>query len=68
MAPVYKESSEECPGFRQRGKRKVWMRADTWNVIDNRRTLKTKLTDAKSERLCERYQHQYTEADQVTNR
>ena len=63
MAPVYKESSEECPGFRQRGKRKVWMRADTWNVIDNRRTLKTKLTDAKSERLCKHYQQQCSEAN-----
>ena len=39
MASVYKESSEECLGFRQRGKRKEWMTADTWKAIDNRRTL-----------------------------
>ena len=35
MASVYKESSEECLGFRQRGKRKEWMTADTWKAIDN---------------------------------
>ena len=63
VASVNKESSEECLGFRQRGKRKVWMRADTWNVIDNRRTLKKKLIDAKSERVRECYQQWYSEAD-----
>ena len=26
---IYKESFEECLGFRQRGKRKEWMTADT---------------------------------------
>ena len=40
------------------------MRANAWKAIDNRQTLKEKLTDAKSERLCERYQQQYSEADQ----
>ena len=63
VAPVYKESSEECPGFRQRGKRKVWMRADTWKNIDNRHSLNEKLIDAKSERVRECYQQRYSEAD-----
>ena len=39
------------------------MRADTRKAIDNRRTLKKKLTDAKSGRLRQRYQQQYSEAD-----
>ena len=39
---VYKESGEECLGFRQRGKRKKWMAAETWRAIDNRRALKKK--------------------------
>ena len=64
VASVWKESSKECLGFRQRMKRKEWMRANAWKAIDNRQTLKEKLTDAKSERLCERYQQQYSEADQ----
>ena len=63
MASVYREKIEGCMGFRQREKRKEWTRADTWNVIDNRRTLKTKLTDAKSERLCKHYQQQCSEAN-----
>ena len=63
VASVNKESSEECLGFRQRGKRKVWMRADTWKNIDNRHSLKEKLIDAKSERVRECYQQRYSEAD-----
>ena len=63
VASVYRESSEECLGFRQRGKRKEHMTADTWKVIDNRCTLKKKLIEARSERLGESYQQQYGEAD-----
>ena len=63
MASIYKESSEECLEFRQRGKKKEWITADTWKAIDNRRTLKKKLIDAKSERLRDRYQQQNNEAD-----
>ena len=55
MASIYKESSEECLEFRQRGKKKEWITADTWKAIDNRRTLKKKLIDAKSGRLLERF-------------
>ena len=49
MASVYKDSSEMCLGFRQRGKRKEWMTADTWKAVNNRRTLE-KFIVAKSER------------------
>ena len=63
MASIYKESSEECLGFMQRGKRNEWITTDTWKAIDNRRTLQKKLIDAKSERLCDRYQQQNNEAD-----
>ena len=55
VASVYKESSKECLGFMQRGKRKEWLTADIWKAIDNRCTLKKKLTDAKSERLRKHY-------------
>ena len=41
------------------------MTADIWKAIDNRCTLKKKLTDAKSERLHECYQQQCSEADRV---
>ena len=36
-------------GFRQRGKRKEWMAADTWKAVNNRPTLE-KFIVAKSER------------------
>ena len=49
VATVYTGSTEECLGFWQRGKKNEWMRADTWKTIDNKCTLKKKLTDAKSE-------------------
>ena len=66
VASVYKESSEECLGLRQRRKSKEWMTADTWKAINNRRSLK-KVTGAKSERLRKRYQQQYSEADDRLN-
>ena len=48
VVSVYRKSSEECLGFKQKEKRKEWMTADTWKTIDNRRSLKKKLVDAKS--------------------
>ena len=44
------------------------MTATTWKTIDNRRTLKKKLIDGKSERLRERYQQQHSEADRQVKR
>ena len=44
------------------------MTADTWKAIDSRRTLKKTLIDTKSERLRERYQQQYSEADRQVKR
>ena len=63
VASVCRESSKECLGLRQRGKRREWLTADTWRAINNRHTLRKKFTDAKSEGLCKRYQQQYSEAD-----
>ena len=48
VVSVYRKSSDECLGFKQKEKRKEWMTADTWKTIDNGRTLKKKLVDAKS--------------------
>ena len=53
---------------RVQAKREEWIRADTWKVTDNRRTPKKKLIDAMSERLCERYQQQYSDADRRVKR
>ena len=44
------------------------MTADTWKAVDIRRTLKKKLTDAESERIHERYQLLYKEADRQVKR
>jgi hypothetical protein len=59
---AYLQASQECLGPRDI-KKKEWITANTWQVINTRRELKKKVIDAKSERLKERYAHQYQEAN-----
>jgi len=64
---AYTQASETCLGQRQR-KRKRWITADTWQAIENRRELKKKILETKSERIRERYKQQYREANQTVKR
>ncbi|KAL9964097.1 hypothetical protein ACROYT_G027679 [Oculina patagonica] len=50
IVTAYSESSKACLGYRQR-KPKEWMSPDTWKAIENRRRLKRKVMDSKSQRL-----------------
>ena len=64
---AYTQASETCLGQRQK-KRKKWITTDTWQAIKNRRELKKKILETKSERIKERYKQQYREADQSVKR
>ena len=64
---AYTQTSEPCLG-RGRKRRKEWITTDTWKAIENRRTLKKKVLETKSERLEERCKQQYREADQTMKR
>lgn len=62
IVTAYSESSKACLGYRQR-KPKEWMSHDTWKAIENRRRLKRKVMDSKSQRLKERHQVMYRAAN-----
>jgi hypothetical protein len=64
---AYEQTCKACLGTKQR-KRKEWITEDTWQAIENRRTLKKKVLEAKSERLKERYKQQYREANRTVKR
>ena len=64
---AYIQTSETCLGRKQK-RRKKWIKVDTWQAIENRRTLKKKVIDTRSERLKERYKQQYREADKKVKR
>ena len=59
---AYTQTNEICLGHQQK-KRKEWIPTDTWQAIENRRTLKRKVLETKSERLKERCTQQYSEED-----
>ena len=67
LRTAYTQSSEVCLGPRQK-KRKEWITANTWQAIENRKALKKRIMESKSERLKERYQQQYREAEQTVKR
>ena len=64
---LYIDASETCLGTKK-VKRKEWITADTWEAIEDRRVLKKKVMETKSERLKERYKQQYREADKTVKR
>ena len=64
---AYEQTCKACLGTKQR-KRKEWITEDTWQAIENRRTLKKKVLEAKSEQLKERYKQQHSEANPAAKR
>lgn len=64
---TYSETGKACLGTTKQ-KRKDWITPDTWQAIENRRELKKKVLEAKSERLQERYKGQYRETDRKVKR
>ncbi|RUS90622.1 hypothetical protein EGW08_001619 [Elysia chlorotica] len=49
-------------------KRKEWISAETWKTIEDRKDLKRKVMDTKSERMKEQYREHYREADKTVKR
>ncbi|RUS69643.1 hypothetical protein EGW08_022594 [Elysia chlorotica] len=60
-------ASESCLGTKQR-KRNEWISAETWETIEDRKDLKRKAMETKSERLKEQYREKYREADKTVKR
>ena len=55
------KSRKDCLGLKVKNKAKEWI--STWEAVDARRTLKKKLTDAKSERLQYKLSQRYKKAN-----
>lgn len=64
---AYEQTCKTCLGTKQRNM-KEWITEDTWQAIANRRTLKKKVVEVKSERLKERYKQQCREANLTVKR
>jgi len=64
---AYTQTSKTFRG-RQQKQRKVWFTTDIWQAIKNRKALKKKIMDTRSERLKERDRQQYLETDQAVKR
>ncbi|RUS68515.1 hypothetical protein EGW08_023723 [Elysia chlorotica] len=64
---AYLPASESCLGTKQR-ERKGWISAETWETIEDRKDLKRKAMETKSERLKEQYREQYREAEKTVKR
>ena len=64
---TYCATAEAVLGFKKR-KNKEWLTPGTWNLIDERRSLKEKLLNTKSPRLQERAKEAYKRKDKVVKR
>ena len=64
---AYVQSAEEVLGFRK-GKSKPWISENSWNLIDERRDIKTKIDSTHSERLKNRIREVYRERDEEVKR
>ena len=61
---AYVKTSETCLGYKHKEK-KEWISNDTWQIVENRRALKKKVNETKSERLKEKYRKQYQETNKA---
>ena len=59
ICKLFSESSKKTLGFK-RQVHKEWITPDTWNIIDKRTDLKTKLCNTHSERITDRLREQYS--------
>ena len=65
---IFKKSSESCLGQSTTTKKKEWLKEDTLEAMEVRRTAKKKAIDAKSARLRERHEIQRKEAHREVRR
>ena len=64
---AYIKSAEEVLGFRK-GKNKPWISDNTWNLIEERKGIKTKINSTRSERIIKRRKEEYKEKDKEVKR
>ena len=64
---AYSATAKKVLGYRKR-KSKTWISMDSWKEIEERRKLKKKINDAKSERLRKRWQEEYRKKDKLVKR
>ena len=60
---AYCDASKENLGYGIKGKSKDWIKGETWKAIEERRKIKQKLIETKSERIKEKRQEEYRTAD-----
>ena len=59
---VYIETGERILGFKNR-KRKEWIKKDTWDKIEERKTMKIRIDSTMSERVKGQLKQKYSELD-----
>ncbi|KAL1267682.1 hypothetical protein QQF64_033045 [Cirrhinus molitorella] len=64
---IYSETAQKVLGFKQRGA-KEWISANTWQKIEERKQLKAKLLNLKSQRLIEKATLSYKNKDREVKR
>ena len=64
---VYKETSEKILGFKK-NKSKPWISIDTWNKIDERKKIKSKLLGTNSPETKEELKVEYSNKDRMVKR
>ena len=64
---AYSTMAKKVLGYKKR-KSKTWISMNSWKEIEERRKLKKKINDAKSERLRKRWQEEYRKKDKLVKR
>ena len=64
---AYNDTAKNVLGFRSH-KSQSWISADSWSAIEERRTLKKKINEARSERMKHKWKEEYREKDKQVKR
>ena len=64
----YVDTAKSILGFKGKKKNKVWLSTKTWDIINERGTLKRKMLSTKSPRLMEQVEQQYKTKDKEVKR
>ena len=59
---IYSETAQKVLGFKQKGA-KEWISANTWQTVEERKQLKAKMLNTKSQRLLEKTKMSYKNKD-----
>ena len=68
IASVIYKTSEEILGYKKKDRKKAWISENTWEAIKNRKELRKKLLNTKSERLKDKLQKSYSQVHKEVKR